>query len=228
MNNSPADEKDVKKIIPSRLERWVQQFLSRHLGKHIPASMTPNQITWIGAGGSLLGIICAACTRFSPLFLFGVMAGLVIHLVADDLDGYVARTRNMTSKAGAYLDLILDILHITYLIIALALAGWVDIKIALFLTPVYALIIVTCQNYIQYFQEFLFPRLGPIETHLFFLALCIAGLIFGKEPLISLGGIGLRAADLIVIGGGILMYYEMIRMQIELYKRLKQSDEERE
>ena len=84
-------------------------------------------------------------------------------MICDDLDGYVARTRNMTSTAGGYFDLLTDILHITYLIIALAFAGFVSFEISIFLVPVYALIIFTAMNYILYLKEFLFPRLGFIE-----------------------------------------------------------------
>ena len=57
-----------------------------------------------------------------------------------------------------YFDLLTDILHITYLIIALAFAGFVSFEISIFLVPVYALIIFTAMNYILYLKEFLFPR----------------------------------------------------------------------
>lgn len=113
----------MKKIIPSRLETGVQKFLYRTIGERIPARVTPNQITLAGALGGLAGIVCAALSGLNRWFLIGTVCGLACHLVCDDLDGYVARTRNMSSKAGGYFDLLTDILHITYLIIALAFAG---------------------------------------------------------------------------------------------------------
>ena len=39
-------------------------------------------------------------------------------------------------------------------------------------------------------------------------------------------GFGLKFADVIFIVGGIPMYYEMIRLQIQLLKRLRKNDEE--
>ena len=147
-------------------------------------------------------------------------------MICDDLDGYVARTRNMTSTAGGYFDLLTDILHITYLIIALAFAGFVSFKISIFLVPVYALIIFTAMNYILYLKEFLFPRLGPIETHLFFVVLCIGSMVLGTNDIININGFGLKFADVVFIVGGIPMYYEMIRLQIQLFKRLSKKDEE--
>lgn len=132
----------------------------------------------------------------------------------------------MSSTAGGYFDLLTDILHITYLIIALAFAGFVSFEIGIFLVPVYALIIFTAMNYILYLKEFLFPRLGPIEIHLLFVVLCIGSMILGTENIINIYGVGLKFADIVFIVGGIPMYYEMIRLQIQLFKRLSKKDEE--
>jgi phosphatidylglycerophosphate synthase len=220
------EEQNVKKIIPSKLETGFQQFLYKTVGKHIPKNVTPNQITLLGAIGGLIGIICAFLGKIHPLFLIGTIFGLICHLVCDDLDGYVARTRNMSSKAGAFFDLLSDILHITYLIIGLAFSKFLHFEIAIFLVPVYALIIFTSMNYILHLKEFLFPRLGPIETHLCFIAVCIGSMIFGTEPVFNIGNFGIKFADIVFIIGGIGMYYEMIRLQIQLFKRLSIQDKE--
>ncbi len=221
MMNKTKEEEKIKKIIPSKLETGFQQFLYKTLGTRIPKNMTPNQITLIGAIGGLVGILCAFLSKLNPLFLVGTILGIICHLICDDLDGYVARTRNMSSKAGSYFDLLTDILHITYLIIALAFAGFISFEIALFLTPVYALIIFTAMNYILYLKEFLFPRLGPIETHLFFIIICIGSIFVGKNPVFTFIGFRFKFADIFCIVGGSPMYYEMIRLQIQLFKRLR-------
>ena len=196
------------------------------IGKHIPKNITPNQITLIGAIGGLIGIISALLSKINPLFLIGTIFGLLCHLICDDLDGFVARTKNMTSTAGGYFDLLTDILHITYLIIALSFAGFVSFEISIFLVPVYALIIFTAMNYILYLKEFLFPRLGPIETHLFFVIVCIGSMICGNSSIVTIAGFGFKFADIAFIVGGIPMYYEMIRLEIQLFKRLSKKDED--
>lgn len=228
MNKNEEQNNEVKKIIPSKLETGVQQLLYKTLGKHIPPNMTPNQITLIGALGGLVGIVCAFLSKINAFFLIGTILGMLCHLICDDLDGYVARTRNMSSKAGGYFDLLTDILHITYLIIALAFAGYLSFEIAIFLVPVYALIIFTAMNYILYLKEFLFPRLGPIETHMFFVVLCIGGMIWGKAAVLTVGCFAFKFADLVCLVGGIPMYYEMIRLQIQLFRRLKKQDENKQ
>ena len=85
----------------------------------------------------------------------------------------------------------------------------------------------TAMNYIRYLNEFLFPRLGPIETHLLFIVICILGMIFGTEPVLELCNFKFKVADVIFVVGGIPMYYEMIRLQIQLFKRLSVKDREK-
>lgn len=215
----------MKKIIPSRLETGVQKILYRTIGERIPAHVTPNQITLIGALGGFAGIVCAALSGQCRWFLAGTICGLVCHLICDDLDGYVARTRNMSSRAGGYFDLLTDILHITYLIIALAFAGVIHLHVAIFMVPVYALLMFTAMNYILHLDEFLFPRLGPIETHLFFALVCVIGIVYRGDWTIDFYGFVCSPADIIVLAGGGLMYYEMIRLQVQLFRRLRQDDE---
>ena len=216
----------INKIIPSKLEKSVEQILYKTLGKHIPKNITPNQITMIGALGGLIGIICAYLSKFNVLFLIGTIGGILCHLICDDLDGYVARTRKMTSKAGSYLDLLTDILHITYLIIALTIAGVIKYQISMFLIPVYALIIFTAMNDMLYFKQFLFPQLGPVETHLFFIALCIGTMIFKNNQIININSINFNLADLMCIIGGLLMNFEMVRLQVKLFNNLTKLDKE--
>lgn len=214
----------VKKIIPSRLETGFQKFLYKYVGTHIPKSMTPNQVTLIGALGGLFAIISTFLTYISPFFFIGTLAGLALHLIADDLDGYVARTRNMSSKAGAYFDLITDVLFSTFLMLAFGLSPYASIEIMAFAAPVYGIVNVTAMNYIIYYNEFLFPRLGPIEAHITYALIALLSMVIGSDEIFSLFGIGIKAADIIIFVGLIPMYYEMIRLQIQLFKRLKADE----
>lgn len=215
----------VKKIIPSRLETGFQQFLYKYVGKHIPKTMTPNQVTLIGALGGLFAVVSTLLTRISCLFFWGTILGLVVHLVADDLDGYVARSRNMSSKAGAYFDLITDVLFSTFLMLALGFSPYANMEVMAFAIPVYGIVNVTAMNYIIYFNEFLFPRLGPIEAHMTYGVVAILSMILKSKPLFTLWGFSVMIADLIIFIGLIPTYYEMFRLQIQLFRRLKEKKE---
>ena len=232
--NKKKNEKDekikkeeVKKIVPSKLENAFYPIVYNTFGKLVPEWMSPNQMTLLGALGGLFGIICAFLAKINSLFLIGTIVGLIMHIICDDLDGYIARKKNMASEAGAFFDLLTDILHITYLLIALCFAGIASFEIVIFLVPVYGLLMFTAMNYIRYLNEFLFPRLGPIETHLLFIVICILGMIFGGKPVFEILNFKFRAADIIFVVGGIPMYYEMIRLQIQLFRRLSVKDNEK-
>lgn len=216
----------VKKIIPSRLETGFQKLLYRCVGKHIPKSMTPDQMTLIGALGGLLAIISAFLTNISPFYFIGTLAGLLIHLCSDDLDGYIARSRGMSSKAGAYFDLITDVMFSTFLLIGFGFSPFGNLAVMIFAVPVYAIVNVTAMNYIIYFNEFLFPRLGPIEAHITYGLMAALSIAFGNTVLLSPFGYDLRIADIIIVVGLIPMYYEMIRLQIGLFRRLKKQEAE--
>ncbi len=214
----------VKKIIPSRLETGFQQFLYKHVGKHIPESMTPNRMTLVGALGGLFAIICTLLTHISPFFFLGTLAGLLVHIVADDLDGYIARNRNMSSKAGAYFDLITDVMFSTFLLLALGLSPYANMEVMAFAAPVYGIVNVTAMNYIIYCNEFLFPRLGPIEAHLTYGAVAVLSMIFRGKSFFCIFGMNIMIADIVLFIGLIPMYYEMFRLQIQLFRRLRESE----
>lgn len=219
-----SDKKSVKKNVPSIFETGLENLLYKTIGKLIPENVTPNQVTLVGALGALLGIICAALTTKSVYWLIGTIAGLIIHVVCDDLDGFVARRSNKTSSAGAYFDLLTDILNLTFLLIAMAFAGIIKFQIAIFLVPVYPLIIFTSMNEIHYINEFSFPVTGPLESHLVFIGAAIATMITGIENIITIGDYSFTIADLIFIVGGVVMYIEMIRLQVTLFIKLKKQD----
>ncbi len=214
----------VKKIVPSKLETGFQKFLYKYVGKYIPKSATPNQITLVGALGGLFAIISTLLTHISPLFFIGTMFGLAVHLVADDLDGYVARTRNMSSKAGAYFDLITDVMFSTFLLLSFGISPYANIEIMAFAAPLYGIINVTAMNYIIYFNEFLFPRLGPIEAHITYAIVAIASAVLQSKTFFTIFGLDIMIADIIILIGLVPMYYEMFRLQIKLFKRLKEEE----
>ena len=214
----------VKKLIPSKLETGYQKLMYKLLGRLIPKSATPNMVTTVGVLGGAAAIIFAFLANISPLFFIGTIAGLFVHMTADVLDGYVARSRGMSSRAGAYYDLISDVLISTFLILAFGLTPYAHIELAAFGAPLYGVMNVTMMNYIIYFNEFQFPRLGPIEAHIAYSVFCILSMILGSRTLFTVFGISVMAGDILMLIALIPMYYEMIRMAIALFRRLKELE----
>ena len=214
----------VKKLIPSKLETGLQKFLYKHVGPHIPSSATPNQVTAVSAIGGGFAVFMTLLTNFSYWFFIGTVAGLAVHIIADDLDGYVARSRGMSSRAGAYFDLITDVLFSTFLIIAFGLTPCAHLLPSALAAPLYGVMNVTMMNYIIYFNEFQFPRLGPIEAHLSYTAFAVLGAVFKDRAVFTLMGVGVTACDIFMTAAMIPMYYEMFRMAVALFRRLSAED----
>ena len=226
--NEKKPEKGVEKVVPSPIEKLLDHVVHKSLGPIVPKWMSPNMVTGIGAIGGAIGIVFALLSRMHPLFLIGTCCGIITHLVCDNLDGFVARQRNSLSNRGAYFDLLTDILHITYLLIALTFAGVMHWYITIFLVPVYALIIFTSMNEIHYLNRFSFPTVGPAETHLFFIAIMVGSMITSCKVLLTLWGVDFTFGDLVCLVGGIPLYVEMIRLQITVYLRIRKKDKEAE
>ena len=83
---------------------------------------------------------------------------------------------------------------------------------------------VTMMNFIIYYNEFQFPRLGPIEAHIAYSLFCIIAMVLGTRTVFTLFGIGVMAGDILMVVAMIPMYYEMIRMAVALFRRLKETD----
>ena len=79
-------------------------------------------------------------------------------------------------------------------------------------------------NYIIYFNEFLFPRIGPIEAHISYAVIAVLSMIFKTKTFFTVFGTGFTIADIIAVIGMVPMYYEMIRLEIQLFKRLKAEE----
>ena len=88
----------------------------------------------------------------------------------------------------------------------------------------YGIINVTAMNYIIYCNEFLFPRLGPIEAHLTYGAVAVLSMIFRGKSFFCIFGMNIMIADIVLFIGLIPMYYEMFRLQIQLFRRLRESE----
>ena len=74
------------------METGFQQFLYKYIGKHIPPNMTPKSNDFYWSIVWLFGYIVYFLFLYPSIFI-GTIIGLIIHLVADDLDGYIARTQ---------------------------------------------------------------------------------------------------------------------------------------
>jgi len=109
-----AERVSKKKLFKDRKRTNIlsvpeQTFIS-FLVARIPAFITPNKLTAIGLGGSILVMLSFILAYYgSQLFLLLGVAGLFINWFGDSLDGRIAYYRNIPRKwYGFSLDIIMD------------------------------------------------------------------------------------------------------------------------
>lgn len=113
--DSPAAKRQAENLIVNGLNKGKKDgFLSQHIGRKIscyvsmalaPTAVTPNQLTWIGFG--LMLAAGAMLARGGRWLLGGAVSALLASLF-DGCDGEVARLRYRQTRAGAWLDIVLD------------------------------------------------------------------------------------------------------------------------
>jgi len=81
-------------------------------------------------------------TFLNDLFLISVSI-LVLALITDVLDGYIARKLDVTSDMGAYLDVTSDFVLIVACFLAYVIKGWYDPLILLLIIAMFLLFVAT-------------------------------------------------------------------------------------
>ena len=122
--------KVLKKIIePPFFSNWADLFMPKVANFILPFVIkfnfiTPNFITLF----SFLLYICGCLMIFIdiPYNLYYTAVLLPIAYVGDCLDGQVARSKNLSSHIGNYLDKVLDVLKIYVLTISLAYGAYIN------------------------------------------------------------------------------------------------------
>lgn len=111
-----AAEKRLLHWIAARLPRWV----------------TSDGLTILGFGAQLAAGAGYALSRYNHLWLFAVIAAIILNWFGDSLDGTVARIRNQQRpRYGFYVDHVVDIFGSTALLAGLAMSGLVQLPVAL-------------------------------------------------------------------------------------------------
>lgn len=111
--------KDRDGPISRHLNRPLSARLSRRLAY---TSLTPNQISLISFGLSVLGAALMLIPHYLGLALGGLLAQAAS--ILDGCDGEIARLKKQQSDYGGWLDAVLDRYSDAFILSALALHGW--------------------------------------------------------------------------------------------------------
>jgi phosphatidylglycerophosphate synthase len=174
----------VNDILLGPLERPALQWLAAHM----PAWMTPDILTLIGLGGSVLIFASYALTNVDPAFLWLASLGFVINWFGDSLDGTLARYRKIERpKYGFFVDHTIDAFSELLVVLGLGLTPFIRFNVAAVALIAYLLVsvLVYVRTYVEGVFQISYGKLGPTEMRLI-LILINTFLFFFENPAVDL------------------------------------------
>ncbi len=172
--------------ILAALEKRILVWLA---GK-MPRWVTSDHLTLLGFLSMLAAGGCFWASRWNRGFLPIVVVALALNWFGDSLDGTLARVRNrQRPRYGFYVDHVIDVVGLVFLLGGLALSGFMSPLVALALLVAYLMVsaevfLATCVHGIFRLSTLGF---GPTELRI---VLSIGALYLLHSPVVSLAGIG--------------------------------------
>jgi len=158
------------------------------LAHRMPPWVNSDHLTLTGLAAMFAAGMCYWAASRTRAGLIGAIAALAVNWFGDSLDGTLARIRNrQRPRYGFYVDHITDALGTAFLMVGLALSGYMSPYIALGLLIVYFLlsIEVYLATYTIGTFHLSFWKFGPTELRLL---LCVGNLALFRWPVVGLFG----------------------------------------
>ncbi|NLN70126.1 MAG: hypothetical protein GX142_05000 [Chloroflexi bacterium] len=218
--------KRENKILLGFLERPALRWLAAHM----PTWVTPDILTWIGIGASVLIFVSYCLTNISPNYLWLANLGFFLNWFGDSLDGTLARYRKIERpRYGFLIDHWIDAISTLLIFLGLGLSPYVNLLVASLAVISYLLvsIMVYLITYVTGIFTITNAYIGPTEIRL--LAVIINIIIFySGEVTYNLPWVGETSLFTLVTGAlALIMFlYFMTNTAIQAYK-LKLLDEKR-
>jgi len=196
----------------------------------MPKWITPDTLTYIGIGSSVLIFASYALTNISPYFLWLASLGFILNWFGDSLDGTLARYRHIERpRYGFLIDHWVDAISTVLIFLGMGLSPYVDFTVSAMGVIAYLLdsIMVYLITYVTGVFRITSAKIGPTEirvlaiimnTVMFFIGIPTLGLpIFGQTSYYTMF-VGVMAAAMII--------YFMVNTSIQA-RRLELLDEKR-
>ena len=181
---------------------------------HLPPSIHSDHLTVLALAGMALAGLGFWLARWDTNWLWVVVGALAINWFGDSLDGTLARLRHVERpRYGFYVDHVLDIVGIAFLLTGLACSGFMTPVIALSLLVAYLLVSgeVFLATAVRGVFRMSFAGMGPTELRIVLVigAIALRGNphvsfgALGQVPLFNVGGVVAIAGLLVALGWAI-------------------------
>jgi phosphatidylglycerophosphate synthase len=168
----------------------VEKRLLIRMAGHMPASIHSDHLTVLALAAMALAGLGFWLARWDSHWLWVVVAALVVNWFGDSLDGTLARVRGVERpRYGFYVDHVLDIVGITFLLTGLACSGFMTPVIALSLLVAYLLVSgeVFLATAVRGVFRMSFAGFGPTELRIL---LSVGAIALRGDPHVNLGALG--------------------------------------
>lgn len=192
--------------------------MCRRAVPHVPAGVTPNQVTVASFLCTVAAGLCAYLAGFSSWWFVGASGLLFVHWFLDNLDGMLARERELTSEQGFFLDLFLDALGYAVFFLGAAL-GRYSVGIPLALVIVVLLRELLMLHWMLLRRRFEIPALGPSEMPVIILVLVVLT-AFWPRTLVTVAGHGLGWIDAAAALATVAYVADIAASAVRLYRQL--------
>ncbi len=188
------DSVRVQEAITASLERKVLSWFAART----PARISPDHLTALGFLAQFLAGVCYALSRWSSFGLIGAVICIALNWLGDSLDGTLARYRmRLRPRYGFYVDHMIDSFGAAFLMIGLALSGYLHWQVAAAMLTAFLLLSIETYLTAYALSDFRLSHgfFGPTEIRIL---LAIGTLVLLFSPRVHLFGRPLLLFD---IGG---------------------------
>jgi phosphatidylglycerophosphate synthase len=163
--NSFEDAKREQTSVLAPLERAALRGLARRM----PACVNSDHLSLLGFVAMFMAGLCYAASVRNPLMLHLVNVFIFLNWFGDSLDGTLARYRNrLRPRYGFYVDHIIDTFGAMFLILGLALSGYMSERVAASVLVVFFMMAIN--SYLAAYALGIFKisqwKMGPTEMRL--------------------------------------------------------------
>jgi archaetidylinositol phosphate synthase len=208
----------INDILLGPLERPALQWLAAHM----PAWVTPDVLTVIGLGGSVLIFVSYALTNAHPALLWVASLGFVINWFGDSLDGTLARFRKIERpKYGFFIDHTIDAFSELLVVLGLGLTPYIRFDVAAVALIAYLLlsVLVYVRTYVEGVFQISYGKLGPTEVRAI-LIIVNTFLFFFGNPAVDLRIVSTTVFDLVIAALAAILFLIFVSTTLRLAREM--------
>ncbi len=200
----------------------LERAALRGLASRMPARINSDHLSLLGFVAMFLAGVFYAASGRNPMMLHAVNVCIFLNWFGDSLDGTLARYRNcQRPRYGFYVDHIIDTFGTTFVIVGLALSGYISERVAAGCLVVFLMLAIN--SYLATYTLGVFKishgKLGPTEIRL---VLIIGNLVLINSPVTKILGQRFLLYDVggmvSIIGMAAMLVFSSIKNTHTLYK----------